>query len=149
MGLAQRKDERVPADIKPGTFLGGMYQHYGVCKFCRQTRMMAFNTDSVPQKEVDEAATMACDCYEAVAYQRVQRSADKAKENLRTLNEQMNAHFEEDVEEMCDKAIDLIAAGTLENVSMKVGNRQIILKRKSDDKIDVCIKRNIKANLSA
>lgn len=150
MGAATKaENEVIPKDIKRGTFLGGMHQFYGVCKFCRQTRMMAFVDEDVPQDEVDKAATLACDCQEAKDFKRIQEAADKAKSNLRTLNEQMETHFSEEVEQMCDKAIDLIAAGTIEKISMTVGSRTLAIKQKSERKINVCIKKNIKADIDA
>ena len=92
---------------------------------------------------------MACDCQEAKDFKRIQEAADKAKSNLRTLNEQMETHFSEEVEQMCDKAIDLIAAGTIEKISMTVGSRTLAIKQKSERKINVCIKKNIKADIDA
>ncbi len=148
MAATANKDEVIPADITQSTFIGGMYHKYGECRFCKQTRMMAFNTDDVDQDEVDKAATMACDCQEAREFQHIQMAADKAKGNLRTLNEQMNANFQESVLQHCENAIDIIAAGLADKVSFKSGSREIVIRPKKD-KINVSIKKTTKADIDA
>ena len=103
--------EKKPSDIKDGTFLGGMYNKMGTCRFCGQMKAMTYISDSVSQDDVDRDVTMTCTCKEAHDYSMLQQAAAKAKTNLRTLNEQMQTRFSESVEKQCDGIIDLKAPG--------------------------------------
>ncbi len=148
MGMAA-ENEKVPADITTSTFVNGLYRKHGECKFCHQYRMMQYNTDDVSQETVDRDATLACNCQESRDYQRIQDAAVKAKSNLRALNEEMSANFPDTVEGLCDKAIDLIAAGTLESITFKSGSRSITIKKKGELKINVGLKKLTKADIDA
>ncbi len=141
--------EKKPSDIKDGTFLGGMYNKMGTCRFCGQMKAMTYISDSVSQDDVDRDVTMTCTCKEAHDYAMLQQAADKAKTNLRTLNEQMQTRFSESVEKQCDGIIDLIAAGELKNVSFKADQKTISIKKKGDSKINVSIHKNIKWDIDS
>ncbi len=143
------ENEKIPADITDSTFVGGMYRRHGECKFCHQYRMLTYNMEDVPQEQVDRDATLACDCQEARDYQRIQDAAAKAKSNLRALNEEMSANFSENVEILGDKAIDLIAAASLESITFKSGSRSITIKKKGESKINVSLKKLTKADIDS
>lgn len=140
--------EKKPSDIKDGTFLGGMYNKMGTCRFCGQMKAMTYISDSVSQDDVDRDVTMTCTCKEAHDYSMLQQAAAKAKTNLRTLNEQMQTRFSESVEKQCDGIIDLIAAGELKNVSFKADQKTISIKKKGDS-INVSIHKAIKWDIDS
>ncbi len=141
--------EKVPADIKDSTFLGGMVHLYGTCRFCQQQKMMTYSTDNIPQEQVDKDATLSCTCQESQDYRRIQEAAGKAKDNLRGLNRDFKTNFPEAVLGECDKLIDLIASGTLQNVTLKCVQRTIMLKKKGQTKINVKFKKQSEAEIDA
>lgn len=79
----------------------------------------------------------------------MQRAAAESKDNLMTLNEQMNMNFPDKVLEFCNKAIDLIAAGEIESQVITSGTRKITIKKKSETNIVVNVKKTAEASLTA
>ncbi len=132
------------AESKKTSELEGVYRKHGECRFCHQIRMMTYMTD-VSQEQVDEDATRACTCQEARDYAGLRVSAEKAKEQLHTMNEQVKTRFPESVEELGNNAIDIIAAAGAESVTIKSDSRKITLKMTSKGKIKVLFEKKATA----
>ena len=142
--------EMKPADIKDGTFLEGMHNKTGTCRFCGQMRVMTYLSDSVSQEQVDMDATRTCTCKEAYDHARLEEAAENAKSNIRTLNKQLRICFSEAIEKQCDGLIDLIAAGDVKSATIKLDEvKTIYIKKKGDSKINVSIRKNTKWDLDS
>ena len=145
----REETEKVPSDIKDSSFVGDIYHLYGTCRFCQQERMLTYGTDNIPQEQVDKDATLSCTCEEAQTFHRIQEAAGKAKDNIRGLNRDFKANFPESVLEGSEKFIDLIAAGDIQSVTIRSGQRTIAIKKKGDRKISVKFSKKSEAELDA
>lgn len=63
--------------------------HYPTCRFCGKQTIPTANYDSVAY--ADEAATMACDCYDARQYREQKAQAERREKNIAKLKSSINA----------------------------------------------------------
>ena len=69
-------------DIYPET-------HYPTCRFCGKSTIPTARYDS--DADADEAATMACDCYDARQYREQKAQAEQREKNIAKLKSSINA----------------------------------------------------------
>ena len=69
-------------DIYPET-------HYPTCRFCGKSTIPTARYDS--DTDADEAATMACDCYDARQYREQKAQAEQREKNIAKLKSSINA----------------------------------------------------------
>lgn len=93
----------------------GVKEEAGGCRFCGQIHM--FHNVSLSKEELDEAATEACDCYDAREYVRKKRRAGKLKTEISRIF--VN---EEECKELLCSAIPLLIEGAVDSIKVKSGS---------------------------
>lgn len=81
----------------------------GTCRFCGQ-QLIVHGSEDMTAPQLEEAATMQCDCDEAKAYQETAQRRDKAKQRVKELfGEGAQNYRQPDVMlESMYKAVDMI-----------------------------------------
>lgn len=87
----------------------------GTCRFCHQQRYVEHVDESMSQEEVDEIASIECDCEEAMRARELSNSVRAVEESIRR-----NASLVKEVREGVCGLLKPVALGYIQNVTVKV-----------------------------
>ena len=111
----------------------------GVCRFCQQDRFVVGAGRCESQEEINEIATLECECEEGESWRNRQTSAQQAKDKLAEMfiseaeSHAAEMYLRPAIEDIAENRIGSISIAITEKVSASVsmnGKGQIIVKRK-------------------
>lgn len=93
----------------------------GACRFCGQIRTMEATAYATPE-DIEETATLECDCTEARIYAKKQSRKKRALERVIELfGDEQNPEKNYEIIELMSKAIDCLTEYRIEGVSISIG----------------------------
>ncbi len=99
-----------------------MIETKGACRFCGQITIVKVPDDAT-KEEIDEKATLDCNCREACAYQNRLKFVEKAEDAIDTLIEN------EDINKIIKELAKYIAEHKMATVTITQGERKYALSR--------------------
>ena len=98
-----------------------MEQQTGTCRFCGQTQMIQ-SEETLTAPQLEEAATMQCECDAAIAYKEVANRRKVAKKRVEELfgNEAGEFKQSDKVVEEIMAAVDLVCDKLIKNITVTI-----------------------------
>lgn len=109
-----------------------MAEIYGVCKFCGQSK---FFKEELPEEDLNEKATMQCNCKEGIRYRAEQEDKKRTKqmiEDAKSISFELLGNDYPNVQELIDDLVPKMIENTIDKISIAFEKIKVGIKYAND-----------------
>lgn len=109
-----------------------MAEIYGVCKFCGQSK---FFKEELPEEELNEKATIQCNCKEGIHYRAEQEDKKRTKqmiEDAKSISFELLGNDYPNIQELVDDLVPKMIENTIDKISIAFEKIKVGIKYAND-----------------